>query len=319
MPPDRRQILALGALSLLVLLAVLAFMTLGARGNWDFVLPFRGRKLAGLVLVAHAIACSTVLFQTVTNNRILTPSIMGFDALFVLASTLLLAGLGSGALAGLDPRALFAGKVVLMLGAALALFRWLFLGEERSLHRLLLVGVVFGIFLRTLAQFVQRLLDPNEFMVLADLLFASFNQIDPVLAGFGWAITAAATLLVAFNLRRLDVMALGRPIGINLGLSWRRDVLAVLALVALLVSVSTALVGPVAFFGLLAVSLARLLVGTSRHAVLLPAASLTAIFLLVAGQTVLERVLAYNTALGVVIEFFGGVAFILLLLGKARR
>ncbi len=319
MRPERRIRLVLIGLTLLALAAVAAFLLLGVKGRWDFVLPFRGRKLAGLVLVAHAVACSTVLFQTVTGNRILTPSIMGFDSLYVLGSTLLLAGLGAGGLAGADERALFAAKVAVMLGASLALFRWLFLGEERSLHRLLLVGVVFGIFLRTLAQLVQRLLDPNEFMVLSDMLFASFNRIDPVLSGFGWLLVGGATLAVWIWRARLDVMGLGRPATVGLGLNWRAEVLAVLAAVALMVSVSTALVGPVTFFGLLAASLARLLVGTTRHAALLPAASLVAIILLVGGQTVLERLLAFNTALGVVIEFCGGLVFLLLLLGKARR
>lgn len=319
MPPDRRARLMLILLALVAVASVAAYMTLGVKGRWDFVLTFRGKKLAGLILVAHAIACSTVLFQTVTANRILTPSIMGFDALYVLGSTVLLAVIGSAAMTQLDARGLFAGKVVLMLGASLALFRWLFLGEERSLHRLLLVGVVIGIFLRTLAQFVQRLLDPNEFMVLSDLMFASFGTMDPVLTAFGWVLVAAVTLRVAVLVPRLDVMALGRPVGVNLGLTWRRDVLEVLGLVAVLVSVSTALVGPVTFFGLLAISLGRQLAGTTRHAVLLPATTLVAIILLVGGQTILERLFAFGTALGVVVEFVGGLVFILILLRKPAR
>lgn len=316
---ERRAKLALALLTAGVMLAALAFMTLGIKGSWAFVLQFRGMKLLGLILVAHAVAVSTVLFQTVTANRILTPSIMGFDALFVLSSTLMVALLGSSALASFDERLLFLAKLLLMTGCSMALYRWLFLGEEQSLHRLLLTGVVFGIFLRTLAEFVQRLLDPNEFMVLSDMLFASFTGIDPVLMGFGWALVGAVTLWLALNLAKLDVIGLGRPVAVNLGISWRRDVLVVLGLVSVLVSVSTALVGPVTFFGLLAASLARLAVGTSRHKVLLPAASLTAMLLLISGQTILERLFAFNTALGIVIEFFGGVVFLLLLLKGGRK
>jgi len=319
MPVERRARLGLAILGLLCLISIATFMTLGAKGSWEFVLSFRGRKLAGLILIAHAIAVSTVLFQTVTANRILTPSIMGFDALFVLASTLLVAFIGTHGVTEIDPRALFAGKVVLMVGASLALYRWLFLGGERSLHRLLLIGVVFGIFLRTLSQFLQRLLDPNEFMVLSDMLFASFNAIDPVLMTFGWALVALATLWLCFNVNRLDVIGLGRPIAINLGISWRREILTVLSIVSVLVAVSTALVGPVTFFGLLAASLAHVIVGTSRHRYLLPAASMTGIVLLVGGQTILERLFAFNTALSVVVEFVGGLVFIILLLRKPAR
>ena len=71
-PANRRsavkRLILLGALALI---AMAAFMTIGAKGSWSFVLPFRGTKLAAMILVAYSIALSTVLFQTITNNRIL--------------------------------------------------------------------------------------------------------------------------------------------------------------------------------------------------------------------------------------------------------
>lgn len=319
MPHDRRAKVALLILGLLALLAAMAFMTLGAKGNWGFVLPFRGKKLLGLVLVAHAVACSTVLFQTVTANRILTPAIMGFDALFTLCSTVLVASLGLQAIAALDPQLAFAGKAVLMAATSMALYFWLFAGEENSLHRLLLTGVVFGIFLRTLAEFIQRLLDPNEFTVLSDMLFASFGSIPASLLGIALVLVLAVTLWLVPRLSRLDVIALGRPVAVNLGLNWRAEVLMVLAAVSVLVSVSTALVGPVLFFGLLTVALAHLAIGQSAHHYLLPATSLVGMILLVGGQTILERLFAFDTALSIVVEFAGGLTFIALLTRKASR
>lgn len=319
MPHDRRARLALIVLGAAAFLLALGFMTLGARGNWDFVLPFRGRKLLGLVLVAHAVACSTVLFQTVTANRILTPAIMGFDSLYLLSSTLMFAGLGAARMAGLDPRLDFALNVAVMSGASMALYLWLFGGEERSLHRLLLIGVVFGIFLRTLAEFVQRLLDPNEFMVLSDRLFASFSAIPPELLGIAALMIGAVTLWLIPRIPRLDVIGLGRPVAINLGVSWRREVLALLAAISVLVAVSAALVGQVLFLGLVAVSLAHLAVGQSAHRFVLPAATLVGVILLVGGQMLVERVFAFGTALGLIVEFLGGITFIALLVARGRR
>lgn len=319
MPPERRAKLALLGLGLLAVAAITAFMTLGVRGNWAFVLPFRGKKLLGLILVAHAVATATVLFQTVTANRILTPAIIGFDAVFVLCGTMLVVVLGTNAVAGIDPRLLFALNLGLMIAASTALFLWLFGGEDMGLHRLLLTGVVFGIFLRTLAQFAQRLLDPNEFMVLSDMLFANFSAIPAELLGAGLLLVSAVTLWIATRTRRLDVIALGRPVAVNLGLRWRRELLGVLVATSMLVAISTALVGPVLFFGLLAVALAHLAVGHSAHRHLLPAATLVGVILLVGGQTLLERVFAFNTALAIVVEFAGGVTFIALLIARGRR
>ncbi len=206
-----------------------------------------------------------------------------------------------------------------MAGFAFALFRWLFLGEERSLHLTVLVGIVFGLLFRSLSAFLQRLIDPNAFQVLQDQLFASFSNVDRSLL----AVAFAVTVLVGLALWRMgpvfDVLALGRSHAINLGVDYRRDVMAILLLVSVLVAVSTALVGPVTFFGLLVASLARLLVGTSRHAHVLPAAVLLGIVCLVGGQTVLERVFAFDTALSIVVEFLGGLVFLVLVVRGAAR
>ena len=196
-----RQHVVLAVLMALALVAMVCFMTLGAKGSWSFILKFRGFKLAGLLLVAYAIATSTILFQTVTNNRILTPSIMGFDALYVLIQTAMIFVVGSATVAMLDPNVMFVGHVVAMIVFSGLLFRWLFAGEERSLHLLALAGIVFGIFFRSLSGFMQRILDPNEFMVLQDTLFASFNNIDRtllavsaiIMAGTPWPSISAST------------------------------------------------------------------------------------------------------------------------------
>ncbi|KFI30509.1 enterobactin ABC transporter permease [Haematobacter massiliensis] len=306
-------------LAIVAALAVTAFMTLGARGSWDFVLKFRGLKLAGLVLVAYAVAVSTVMFQTVTANRILTPSVMGFDALYVLIQTLLVAGIGSHAAAVLNPNLLFAAKVMLMVVFSGLLFRWLFLGEERSLHLLVLVGIIFGVFFRSVSTLIQRMLDPNEFMVLSDSLFASFNSVQPTLLGASAVLIGLASIVGYLMLNRLDVLTLGRPMSIGLGLPYKQTVAIILAIVALLVSVSTALVGPVTFFGLLVASLAHVMTGSAKHRHVLPVAVLLAVICLVGGQTVLERVFGFNTALSVIIEFLGGIAFILLIIRRGAR
>lgn len=315
----RRVAIVFAVLGIVALVAIVLFMTLGARGNWSFVLPFRGAKLAGLILVATAIALSTVMFQTVTNNRILTPSIMGFDSLYVLIQTVLVFFVGALKISALDARTLFVGEIALMLVFAGLLYRWLFSSTVRSLHLLLLVGIVFGVFFRSISGFLQRIIDPTEFLILQDRLFASFNSIDQTLLLISAVIVAACVLAISRMLPVLDVMALGRDHAIGLGIDHRRYVMVTLALVTLLVAVSTALVGPVAFFGLLVANLAYLMMPTARHVVVLPAATLLAIIFLVGGQTILERVFAFDTALSVVIEFVGGIVFILLVLRGAAR
>lgn len=301
------------------LVVCLLFMTVGVKGDWGFVLAFRGTKLAALVLVAFAVSVSTVLFQTVTGNRILTPAVMGFDSLYVLLQTVLVFFLGGLGVATLDQRWLFVLEVAAMVLLSSLLFRTLFSGGTRSLHLLLLVGILCGGLFRSLAGFIQRIIDPNEFVVLQDRLFANFNTIDVPLLGLSAIAVSATTAVGLANLSRFDVLSLGRETAIDLGLDHRRMVTLVMALVAVLVSVSTALVGPVTFFGLLVANLAYLVTPSFRHRHVLPVTVFLSIVLLAGGQMILERLFAFSTALSIVIEFFGGLTFILLLMrGKAR-
>lgn len=319
MRSEARPTVVLCVLAVLAGLSITAFMTLGVRGNWAFVLEFRGRKLLALVLVAWSVAVSTVLFQTVTNNRILTPSIMGFDALFVLVQTGIMFFLGSAAFALMNAWFRFGMETVLLAGFSAALFSWLFLGARRSLHLVVLVGLVFGIFFRSLANFLQRLLDPNAFQVLQDSFFASFSTVDTTLLGLCWAIVLAISLWLWRIGHAFDVLSLGRDAAIGLGVDYRRTVMAILLACSVLVAVSTALVGPVTFFGLLVVSLAHGLVGSGRHRWIMPASVLLAVICLVGGQVLLERVFAFDTALSIIIEFLGGIVFIFLVTRRGAR
>lgn len=310
----RRVILALAVAALAC--AVL-FMTVGARGDWSFVLALRGGKLAGLALVGVAVAVATVLFQTLTENRILTPAVMGFDSLYVALQTAAVFLLGAQTATSIDPRLRFAGETALLVLAALALFRFLFDGR-RGFHLVILSGLVFGILCRGVANLLQRILDPNDFSTLQALMFTRFNVIDTSHLPLAAALILLAGGLAWRNAPALDVLALGREPAIALGIDYRRMVTLLVVVIAVLVSVSTALVGPVLFFGVLVANLSYLLLGTDAHRYTLPGTALVAIICLAGGQTVLERGLGYNAALSVVIEFAGGIVFLFLLLRGAR-
>jgi iron complex transport system permease protein len=298
-------------------IAAFAFMVLDLRGNLALALELRAMKLVALVTVAVAVAVSTVLFQTLTANRLLTPAIMGFDALFLLGQTVLVFLLGGLGAATLDPRVKFAGAVLLMGGAAFMLYGPM-LRARLDLALMLLTGAVLGILFRSLTSLVARLIDPNAFAVLQGLGIANFNAIRGDLLVIG-AIATAACALLAWRVRhRLDVLALGADTATGLGLDVPRLRALLLALITLLVAFATALVGPIAFLGLLLAALAERIAGTHRHAILLPAASLVGILVLVGGQTLLQHALGGEGSLTLVIEFAGGLLFLALVFAKVR-
>ena len=319
-PLPRRRASIIMALMLVLALALIAwYMTVGVSAGWDFVLLFRGRRVAAMVLVGIAIAVSTVAFQTLTGNRILTPSIMGFDALYQTITTGVMFVLGGTAAVQLGELTRFSVSLTVMLAASLGLFLWLFAGAKRSIHIVLLVGIVLGTLLRSVNALMVRMMDPAESLVLQGQLFASFTGVDESLLIVG-AVIVIASCGGLFAMRRtLDVMALGQDTAVALGVAYRRSLVLVIALICLLVATSTALVGPITFFGLLVANLAYAISRSHRHADNLPLAALLAVVTLVGGQLLLEHVLNMGTVLSVVIDFVGGIAFIALLIVGLRK
>lgn len=317
---DRTAVTLIAALMALLGAASLVWMFQGiGGGNRTFILHLRATKLAGLVVVGAAVGIATVLFQTVAANRVLTPSIMGFDALYVLLQTGLVAALGVAGFAALPVGAKFLAEVAAMSLLAGLLFGTLLGRGARDIPRTILTGVILGVLFRSLSTFLARIMDPNAFAVVQSVSFASFGSIDAALLPVAALIMAGCVAGALWLSPRLDVLALGREVALSLGLRFDRLVLVTLGLVGMLVSVSTALVGPVAFFGLLVAGLAHGLSPTARHAVLLPVAGLIGAAILVAGQTLFERLMGQTGTLSVVVEFAGGLFFLFLLLkGRVR-
>ncbi|MCL8027462.1 iron chelate uptake ABC transporter family permease subunit [Nocardioides bruguierae] len=318
----RRPGLITGVALAVAVLACAGFVLVDLPGAWEYALRLRLRTVSALVLVAVAVAVSTVLFQTVTANRILTPGLMGFDALYLLVQTAVVFFAGAGALGGaagggIAGSLLWLVEVGVMVVLITALSRWLLLGARRDLQIVVLVGVVVGTLLRSVTTMLQRMLDPASFAVLQDSFFASFGTVEEDLLTIS-AVVVLATLAVLFAFRHVfDVLALGREAATSLGVDHRRAVLWVMVAVAVLVSVSTALVGPITFFGLLVANLAYVAVGHA-HRWSIPAASAFAVITLVVGQWLLDRVFDFGTGLSIIIELGGGVLFLALLLGRAR-
>jgi iron complex transport system permease protein len=309
----------LGLLGTVALSLAAVYLFTDVPGSLAFALKIRGLSLLAMVLVATAVGVSTVIFQTITQNRILTPSIMGFDAFYVLISTAVVFLFGSASFIDVDPIVFWVVQVTAMVAFSVLLFTWLFGGRRRSIHLMLLVGIVFGTFFRSVAEWMQRMLDPLDFQVLSDAMFASLTRPDETLLALTAGLVVLACAAVVPLRRTLDVLTLGQPVAVGLGVDHRRSVMVLFGIVSVLVAATTALVGPILFFGLVVANLAYSYAATFRHAWTLPTAVLLGIVFLLGGQLVLERVLSFGGSLSMVIEFAGGLFFLYLVLRKGAR
>lgn len=307
----RKRLIWLGGIALL---CMVGYMTLNLQGALDYVILRRFTKLAAMIVTSIAIGVSTLIFQTVTMNRILTPNVIGLDSLYMLLQTGLLFLFGGGILLEVGIEVRFVATIFLMIGFAMVLYQLLFRGEGRNVYFLLLVGLVFGTFFGSITSFLQLLMDPNEFQLLQDRSFASINNVDSDLLMLATILLVLNTIWLVRYARLLDVLALGRDHAINLGVPYEKIVKRLLIIVAIYISIATALIGPITFLGLLIVNVAYQLIPTYRHQALAVATILLGVIALVGGQLIVEHVLNFSTTLSVILNLIGGSYFIYLLL-----
>ena len=306
-------------LFLLVVVCSVLFLVYGLNPNsYQYALSRRIPKLIAIAMTGSGVAVSSVILQKVTNNRILTPSVLGLDSLYNLFQTLIVFSLGSlnVALMGSNLNFLIAGG--LMIVFSLFLFKMMFRRENTNLFFLLMIGMIFGTLFSSLSSFMQMVMDPNEFLIVQNKMFASFNNVKSSLLGIS-TITMGLTLFwVLKDAKKLDVIALGKEQAINLGIDYDRMVRKMLVAVAILVSVSTTLVGPITFLGILVTNLAYQMIKDYRHSIVIPTSILLSLLALIGGQFLVERVFQFNTTIGVIINFVGGLYFIYILLKEER-
>lgn len=301
--------------TILAAIFILLFVFWGLKStNWRYFLSTRGPKVAAMVITGGAIAFSSLIFQTITNNRILTPSVLGLDSLYMLIQSVVVFLLGSTSVFIVNNNLNFLVTVLLMMAFSGLLFKGLLKKESTNIMRLLLMGLIFGTLFQSLTSFMQMMIDPNEFLHIQDKMFASFSNINTEIIIISTIIIVAIGIYSFKYLKIWDVLSLGRDQAINLGIDYDIVIRKMLVIVSILVSISTALVGPITFLGILVVNLAREFLKTYEHKYLIAGSFLLSIVALVGGQLLVERVFDFGTPISVIINFVGGFYFIKLLL-----
>lgn len=289
------------------------------KDTFSFFIGKRASKLILMILVGTTIGISAVLFQTITNNRILTPGVLGVDSIYMFFNLLLLYIAKDLSIFATHYYLYFFFITALTLGSSYTLYKAIFEKENRKIDEIILIGVVFGTLLKGISSFLQIMLDPNQFSLLQDLSFASINNTDVRLI----YITAPILIIICFIVIRefhvLDIMLLGKDQSINLGIDYDKKVKLLFFIVIALTSITTALIGPLVFFGVAIVNIAREMVTSYKHKELVLFTSILGTFILILGQFLIERILDMAVPIGVLIGFFSGIYFFILLIKENKN
>lgn len=302
-----------------ILITSILFLTLGIhKGNFEYAMSLRIPKLIAIILTGVLIAFSTVLFQTTTNNRLLTPNIMGLDSLYVLIQTVIVFLLGSGSIFSSNKKLNFVICVILMVSTSFVIYTTIFRKGKSNILLIVLIGIILGTLFSSLSKFMQIAIDPNEYVSLQSKLFASFNNVNDDVLVISLIMIFIIFILIFKDIKYLDVMSLGREHAINLGIDYDILIKKFFIVISVFTSISTALVGPITFLGLLVANITKQVVKTYKHFYIITICMLISVFVLILGQFMLERVLKIETPVSVVINLIGGIYFMYLLLKEGK-
>ncbi|HOI46360.1 MAG TPA: iron chelate uptake ABC transporter family permease subunit [Bacilli bacterium] len=308
------------SLILIVIVLALLYVFLEMNRNaFSYMFPRRLIRLFAIILVAFVVATSTASFQALTNHHILTPSMLGYDSIYLLMQTVLIFVLGSTHPLSSSSSLLFFVTLIIMVGLSTILFVPLLRYLRHDLFTFLLIGIVLATLFRSVTSFLQMIIDPNEFSIIQDRSFASFNNMNVSLIYIAYAIVIVTTIVFQHRIKELDCIALGKSQAINLGIDYNKATTEMIVMIGILISVSTALVGPIMFLGLLVVNIARSILATYKHSALILISFLIGAGIILIGQTLLERYFNNMIPLGVVINAFGGLYLLYLLVKEFKR
>ncbi len=282
-------------------------------------LPVVRRRMNAVIAMSIAAVCqslATVAFQSITNNRITTPSLLGFESIYTTIHTATMFFFGASAFLSFTGVRSFLLQISVMVVVCLILYGWLLSGKYGNLQLMLLVGLILGTGLRSVSSFMRRLLAPSEFDVLQARLFASVNNADADYFPIAIPIVAVVSVLLLLNAKRLNVLSLGRDPAVSLGINQKGSVIYTLILISVLMAVSTSLVGPLTFYGFLVATLSYQAAATYDHRYIFPMALAIGFLVITGAYFFMYHVFSAQGVVSIIIELFGGVVFLAVVLRK---
>lgn len=318
----RSNVKKITVLALFVLLAAVAYMLVEVHFDstklFQYAMKIRTPKLIVMLITAFAIGGASIIFQSIINNTIVTPCLLGMNSLYTLIHTAVVFCAGSASVLASNPNLSFAVDLLLMGVVATVVYSYLFQKTNHNILYVLLIGTVLSSFFSSIQSTMTRIMDPNEYDTLLNTLVASFSNINSEIIVFSLVLLALLIFWLRKELALLDVLTLGKAQAINLGVDYDRCVRRLLLGVTLCIAIATAMVGPISFLGLIIANLARQLLKTYRHTYLILGSALFGMFVLVGGQLLVEHAFAYAIPVSVFITVGGGIYFLYLLLNNRR-
>lgn len=315
-----KNALKLIILAVIVIAAIACYLMINAHFDkpalFRYIMKLRLPTLICMVIASVAIGAATLIFQSIVNNRIVTPALLGMNSIYSFLHTAAVFVMGTGSALYLNANLAFGVDLVLMGVVATLVYWYLFKKTGHNILYIMLIGTVLSSLFGSVQSSMIRVMDPDEYDALLTTLVADFNNVNGEIIAFSILCLAAIGLFLYKDLKKLDVISMGRDQAINLGVNYDRSIRRLLFGVVLCIAVATATIGPVSFLGLIVANLSRQILRTYKHSHLIVGASLMGMIALIGGQLVSQHIFHFTVPVSTFVTIAGGIYFLYLLLFK---
>ena len=174
----RKLMIMAGLAVIAALLYMLVDSHFGNEKLFMYAMRIRTPKLIAMLITAFAIGGASIVFQSIINNTIVTPCLLGMNSLYTLIHTAVVFVAGAGSLLAVNSNAAFAVDLLLMGISATIIYSYLFKKTNHNVLYVLLIGTVLSSFFGSIQTTLTRVMDPNEYDALLTTLVASFSNIN---------------------------------------------------------------------------------------------------------------------------------------------
>lgn len=316
----RKNVIRLLILTVLVLASIAGYMLFHSYPEkpklFAYIMSLRLPTLICMVIASISTGAATLIFQSIVNNRIVTPALLGMSSIYSFLHTAAVFVMGTGSALFLNANFAFAVDLVLMGIAATLIYWYLFMKTGHNILYIMLIGTVLSSLFGSIQSSMIRVMDPNEYDALLNSLVANFNSVNGEIILFAIMMLFAIALFLRKDLALLDVITMGRDQAINLGVDYDNVIRRLLFGVVLCMAVATATIGPVSFLGLIVANLSRQVLKTYKHTHLIVGAALMGMLALIGGQMISQHIFHFTVPVSVFVTVAGGIYFLYLLLSK---
>lgn len=315
-----KQKIIISILFLFALFFSLIFLFYDIKPNiFVYTMNLRIPKYLTIIICSVCIAYATHIFQVITSNIIITPALLGMNSLYTLTNTTIVFFLGTSSIVFINDYYSYIISLIFMSLLSFIIYGYLFDKANYNILIILLIGTIITNLFNSFQQSMVRIMDPNEYDSLLSSLISSFNNVNSKLL-FISSIMIILILLISYkDIKCLDVLNLGKNNAINLGINFNIVSRRLLITVSLLIAISTALVGPITFLGLIIVNISRELMNSFRSKYIIISSILLSIILLLIAQILVENVFVFSIPISVIINLIGGIYFLILLMKERGK